>query len=379
MKNNRILIPFIFSVFIFSCVKTTDKLLTDKVKCYKVESSSDIFFNWSEYVDSIEIIPLETSSNSTLGGITNGYIDENSIYLFDYSSKRLLEFDSKGRFIQSIGQRGNGPNEYKEIRDVCFTDDCIFILDYKKIHSYSRTDGRYINSIDISNKDGFNPNNLVVYSPDNIYLWNSNPDVWDASDGDYYRLHNIVRGKVVKKYFKYDYKNTDDHRFFKSTGDSYFLRPIDGDYTIAKLTKESIAASFTLDFGEKSINNEEIDKLRKSKTRNAYLKSNAFKGISNIYEIGKYIYFSCIGPEARGYEAVIDKETNVVTIGKWDYIASPQIFYADDNFLYGFYQPDQFLSEIEDMNLNSCFFDLKKQFENIDLSANLIIVKIKLK
>jgi hypothetical protein len=380
MINFKILIPFILGIFIFSCtVKTTDELSNKKAKCYKVENSSDNFFDCSEYVDSITIIPLETSSKSTLGRITSGYIGENSMYLFDYSSKRLLEFDSKGRFMQKIGKRGNGPNEYREIRDVCFTDDCVFTLDYKKIHSYSRTDRNVINSIDISNKNGFNPGQLVVYSPDNIYLWNSNPDVWNKNDGDYYRLYNIVKGKVTNKYFKYDHKTSDDQRFFKSTGDSYFVRPVDGNYTVVRLTEDSISASFTLDFGEKSIGIEEIEKLRKSEIRNAYLKSNAFKGISNIYEIGKYIYFNCVGPEAKAYEAVIDKETNEVNIGRWDYKMSPQIFYADSSYLYGFYQPHQLLREIDDMNINTCFFDLREQFENIDPSENLIIVKIKLK
>jgi hypothetical protein len=58
---------------------------------------------------------------------------------------------------------------------------------------------------------------------------------------------------------------------------------------------------------------------------------------------------------------------------------SPQIFYADSSYLYGFYQPHQLLREIDDMNINTCFFDLREQFENIDPSENLIIVKIKLK
>lgn len=380
MINFKLIIPIILGIFILGCTgKTTDKLSNTKVKCYKIENSSYSFFDWSEYVDSITIIPLETSSKSMLGTITSGYIGENSMYLFDYSSKQLLEFDSKGRFMRKIGKRGKGPNEYKEIRDVCFTYDCIFTLDYKKIHCYSRTDGNVINSIDIRNKNGFNPSQMVVYSPDNIYLWNSNPDVWNKNDGDYYRLHNIVKGKVANKYFKYDHKTSDDPRFFKSFGDSYFLRPIDGNYTVVRLSKDSISAYFTLDFGEKSIKIEEIEKLRNSETRNAYLKSNAFKGISDIYEIGKYIYFQCIGPEAKAYEAVIDKETNVVNIGRMDYIMSPKFFYADNNYLYGFYQPHQLLREIDDMNINTCFYDLREQFENIDPSENLIIVKIKLK
>jgi hypothetical protein len=64
------------------------------------------------------------------------------------------------------------------------------------------------------------------------YLWNSNPDVWDANKGDYFRLRKIKKNKIDSEFFKYEYKTSGDPRFYACGEETYYLKPVDGEYVI---------------------------------------------------------------------------------------------------------------------------------------------------
>lgn len=369
-------------ILLFSnCSKRRDIVIPENIKKYSVENFDDkSFFQWNEFVAKIDVIQLETTDNSLLGDITKGVIDGNNIFIQDRKLQCLLNFDTSGKFIKKLGKKGQGPGEYLEIRDFCLLDDCIYTLDYRKIHSYNKKTGEYIESILFDTNNGFNPMSFIVYDKDSYFLWCSNPDIWNSENMNYYRMRDIKNGAIKAEYFKFEYAISDDPRFYQCGENSYYIKPIDGEDIIYKQTKDSITASFAIDFGELAISAKRINELKEDERRNAFLESESLKEISDILETENYIYFKCIGPETYRYEGIINKKNNELKLGKWDYKRSPIFFYSDGLYLYGYYEPHQIIGNGTNGNdLNTCFDEAFDNLTDVDASDNFILVKALLK
>jgi hypothetical protein len=378
MKKFSIIL--IVLLFVYSCTRKEEKVIIPKnLPTYHIKVDANSFFNWDKYINKVDIIPLETTNNSLVGFLNKGIVRDSNIFILDYKLHSLLNFDLSGNFLGKIGKRGQGPNEYLEIRDFTVSDSSIYILDYKEIHSYDIKTKKHKISWSIFHDKAFNPSNFIIISNDHYYLWASNPDIWDKDKKKHYRLKEIKNKKVKEEYFEYKYKSSDDPRFYLS-GDNCYIKPIDGDYILYKLKEDSIFASFALDFGKLALSAEEINRLRNSKEKNAYLKSNHYKSISNVYEIGKFIYFNCIGPESIMYEGLINTHTGQVVVGKWDYKKSPRFFFSDGTYLYAYYEPFTLSEKIaEKERINLCFNSAFDALKKIDISNNIVIVRYSLK
>ncbi len=60
---------------------------------------------YSEFVDSITYVDLETSDNCIIGTISNIRIADGQIVVLDDLSQRVMLFDSIGSYIHDIGSR----------------------------------------------------------------------------------------------------------------------------------------------------------------------------------------------------------------------------------------------------------------------------------
>ncbi len=364
----------IFMIVLFTSCNEQGKISMDSLKKYSIGYSND-FFQWDGLISNVIPIQLETVDDALIANSTQGVICEEDIYIFDIRLGKVVNFSIAGEYKGLVGVKGNGPGEYVELRDFCIAGNYIYILDYKKIHCFDRTTREFVESWAIDDRNNFNPSQLLVFDKNNYFLWCSNPDTWNESKGEYYRLRKIKEKSIENEYFKYEYRTSDDPRFYFNKT-SYYLKPIDGEDIVYKLTKDSVFASFAIDFGKYSISSEQIDELRKSKERNAYLKSNSYKAISNVLETREYIYFKCIGPDARTYEGLINKKTEKVKFGLWDFNRSPRFFFSDGIFLYGYYEPYTLIeNKTNGDELNTCF-DSMFSLKNINISDNIIIVKV---
>lgn len=333
---SRIYMCVITLLILFASCNKKGTPVADSLKKYKVECCND-YFQWNDLVSEVVPIQLETVDDALIAHCTQGMIHEKDIYIFDRQSGKVINFDMKGKYKGVVGTKGSGPEEYVELRDFCIAGDYIYILDYNKIHCFNRSTRTFVESWTIDDRNGFNPSHLSVFDKNNYFVWCSNPDTWDKDKGEFYRLRQIKEGSIEKEYFKYEYRTSDEPRFYFN-GAYYYIKPLDGEYTVYKLTKDSITASFAIDFGKYAISAEKIEELRQSKQRNAYLESNYYKAISNVFETKEYIYFKCIGPHANTYEGLINKKTEEIEFGRWDFKRSPRIFFSDGIFLYGYYE-----------------------------------------
>jgi len=69
----------------------------------------------SDIVESIEYVPLETSSYCLLKTITPHHFVLTENYILINNQKAIYLFNRSGKFIAQIGRIGQGPGEYLEV------------------------------------------------------------------------------------------------------------------------------------------------------------------------------------------------------------------------------------------------------------------------
>lgn len=116
MKITAFLI-YTLSFFIFcfnSCIKKEDNKKNNiiYVNLAKVDKVSlwDIFSH-------IELIPLETNEQSLIKQVSKIIPYDDNYYVLDYRKSEILMFDSNGKYLHKISDRGEGPQEYANISD----------------------------------------------------------------------------------------------------------------------------------------------------------------------------------------------------------------------------------------------------------------------
>ena len=145
---------FVLCLLISSCSTKEKQAETP----FSVISMADISFNsklkLSEFAEHIEVIPLETTSESLIGEIKR-IIHRNGRYYMlvtnGYSNARVLVFDDSGKFLLKIDKVGQGRGEYLDMADFALTPNSeIKIAAYQKIVTYDSV-GYYVRENPINN------------------------------------------------------------------------------------------------------------------------------------------------------------------------------------------------------------------------------------
>jgi hypothetical protein len=144
-----LLILLLLSVFITSCKKGEHSDLS--LKCYNVEKAiydKPIELCIDSISSEISVIPLETSDDILIKGISSVYLYLDFLFIIHTERSRCSVFDLKGKYLYDIGNRGNGPGEFLDITCMFFSVDDVGICDFlqKKIYYYSIT-GKFKNEV----------------------------------------------------------------------------------------------------------------------------------------------------------------------------------------------------------------------------------------
>jgi len=71
---------------------------------------------------------------------------EKNIYVVDSGNYRIQKFDDQGRYLQTIGRKGQGPGEFSGPMGICFdSQGNLYVREYKKIQVFDRN-GNFIRS-----------------------------------------------------------------------------------------------------------------------------------------------------------------------------------------------------------------------------------------
>ncbi|GEM_PF-603352 len=114
--------------------------------CQNVEKSNNLIKaefsattnNFTDLIESIELLPLETDSDHLLGEGAELIVSDTSFYMFDIMNSKIYRYSHSGSFLNSIGQKGNGNGEYLSLNGIQVNDNILTVHSYPdKILKYT--------------------------------------------------------------------------------------------------------------------------------------------------------------------------------------------------------------------------------------------------
>ena len=197
MKHITTIIAIILMI---GCAKTTTSNTEYEVKTTSEADSKEFVSECTGYVE------LETTDKSLVGEILKIKITDEDIFLHCYYNGSILRFDRKtGKFKNSIGHKGRGPEEYVNLTDFDTYDGNTYIYSNvtKKLYVHSN-DGKFIKTIDVPNIICWNisiddKGNVCFASEGVNSRVNSKGEAIKQNDYDYY-IFDIDSGEYIAKY-----------------------------------------------------------------------------------------------------------------------------------------------------------------------------------
>lgn len=190
--KRHVLSAFMLSICFAACTPSKQSnLLT-----YSLEDVSAIHPNEEYPLDSLvngmEVIPLETNDSCLIDGV--GMIRETKDFYLIYSPKKavLYKFDKEGKYIGKIGNKGQGPAEYIEVKQMETDNERseLYAMDYfgRKMNIYN-FDGDFLRSFPLPKDFSYTRFYLLPQTQEVYYVSSNNaiqPDVlkYDTSTGE---------------------------------------------------------------------------------------------------------------------------------------------------------------------------------------------------
>ena len=352
--------------FIVSCKQNKTKQNMDNVLEINIESKNVL--NNVKYLDLItdlKYVPLETTSDCLIGHLDKVEISDDGIFALDSRiAKVVYRFSKDGKFINQIGQRGEGPGEYFQPDDMSIDPNTgdIAILDQMKVLIY-KPDNTYLRNIklpDYAYKIGWYDNRFVTFNrgDDELILL-------DEKEGKHIGAFFQSLPDEKRMVLEYPFQRYENKEFL------YFTNL---DYTIYRISEENVLPHVRFVFDQRMFTDKDIKSLQSSSIDDFVWIIYYSENPSHIYMIYKYkqVPYMVIYDKLNIKTKLIDLREiqNDVTFMR----EPPLIMGVDSN---GYFVAGFEFSEVSDPN------ELKKKIdcstENLDLMSNPILLYFKFK
>jgi len=218
----------------------------------------DSIFQFKSYVI------LEDSADSRISNISKIRITDRNIIILD-NNKRILFFDSQGRFVYSIDKIGHAKDEYMGIQDFDIRNDSLFIIDRiaSQLLVYS-IDGRFLTREEILPSKG-------VHLFENGMAYYHEFGMADGKDRENYcytfcsnskKEHFLQFNKsLIGRSYSFSFGG---NCFYSYEGETYFYVPFDDTiYKVDKQTGKPVT-SIVYSIGERKIEADSNDSYVKT-------------------------------------------------------------------------------------------------------------------
>ena len=361
MKTNLFLqkSAFLFLLCLI-CSCSSQKKSNEVDLCFPKENI--ISFSKSNLFKNKTVIPLEINEEAMIGGYPS-LLWDGSFFIYSRSAGgTVLRFDKNGKFMQTIGKEGNGPEEYVELTDVCLDPSrhSIDILSLNAIYRYTY-EGAFVKRIPIEYPA------FSFYGEDDGCYWLYIGNNKSFSDFKLFKI-DTASGKEEQ------YLNTDmdllpisENNFHKSGDYTTFHESYNND--VYQIKDGSFIKTHTVSFNEMNLNLSEAP--RDPMDFVTYLKQKHYATIRCYLENKTYVYlqtFESIPDNKKGrfYHWFINKKT-----GKNTVIEQPQDI-APDSYLYA----PQLLTEEDLLYFIGYPLDTKDDVVNPDENPSVVIINI---
>lgn len=385
---------YIIIIITFCLACTTKKHDSNSLVTIQADPTSAIDLKQSEIFNKIEYIQLESKNGNLIGGIHSLQVINDTFFIND--GNHVYLFDKKGNFLNKIGKKGKGPNEYLTLKNFKINpiNKTIDIIDIngKKILTYNFNNSHVDNwDIDMYAYD------FIKTSSDYLFYCG-----YEQNEKSKFALNIIKEGKslIKEKHFPINknmawYYYLMQDRYFYTFNDSIFLfrDPFDTIYTYQN---ERIIPSRVLDFGKYKLPTKFIEK----KHDNIFSFSDKADDYSYVHHVNHFIENSSLiyftfrfkGQKYQVFHKKLNNKTYVahsiihdITLNnlkvETNYQEVPRAF--SDKALYYIIEPYYFKDKINQIktNLTSAEWnaylnnqkEIKFLYNNIKLDNNPII------
>lgn len=332
------------------------------------------------YIDSVEVVPLETTGKALIGLVGKILLLPNGNVLIK-STASMFMFSPEGKFLFQIGKNGRGPEEYLTIDDVCLSQDAreLWILGGCEIVKYSTETGRFIRKTTLELPEICNGFDAIASGLGHSAFLYYCPQMDENNfSEDFYCLYRYdEQGRILQKFLPRKDYGLNIALITQTSDNRYILRPQDSDNICYYLSDSLPVPRVKIDFGKETIKN------RYSSDLQTYLRSDYYKMPVYIYDTRDYFYFSYCGPEATDCYCIHSfKNSKTITWERKGDDADGMFMIggADKDFFYGIYNDyrdwDEILLNRQDLLKRAI---IQKTHLRIPEDSNPLLVKVKFK
>jgi len=139
-----LLIALLAVTISFAGCKKTDA--SDLISFY-IENTKGVTVDFDDVFEIDRIVVLEETDLSLVSHIIKVEYYNNDFYISDNRHGIVLRFDENGKFLNTIGAKGNGPGEIERLSSFEIDEKQICLLDYMKVVKYN-LDGTAVEEFD---------------------------------------------------------------------------------------------------------------------------------------------------------------------------------------------------------------------------------------
>lgn len=234
-----VLIPFAF--IIVSC---TSHPTTSGIPQLQVAMDSPAP-SYKEYFEKIELLPLENTDSALMAQVDKVLSVNDTLIAYDGRRYRVKVFDPKGRFLNNIGNIGQGPDEYTFVYDISYNQQKQILSLLSPFGEYLNftIDDKFVNRIELPPK--MNYQSFTWIDGSKLALWSG-----VAKDEAGIQIIDTETQQTVYEDW-YNERVTDlwqRYPFYTYNNDLFFAKPI--GRCVYELERDSLVKVYEWDFGK---------------------------------------------------------------------------------------------------------------------------------
>ncbi|MFO7827764.1 MAG: 6-bladed beta-propeller [Bacteroidales bacterium] len=309
-------------LILFSCQDKSDKgqgVISDQESnaFFTIELESTVeqtkqLVNLSEIANAVEYIYLDNHDGKELGSIRDIHFTDRYVFISHRNNTLLTQYDRDGKFIRSIGKKGEGNGAYSLLSsfDVNCKDELIYIKPVRKnnilVFDFS---GNYIETINLADDIFFS----FRWINDSSFIFFAEPIkgyekyiFWEkGSEGD---LRNFIKNYITWDESESTYNTRDyDRTVFYRLNDKLHLKGWYNDTVYTYTNMHTLVPKYFIDFGKYKLPEELIIERNPKKfsdkhlwysaqesNRFVFVRYSSFFPIDTLSTRGEHIYYDKI-------------------------------------------------------------------------------------
>ena len=328
-----------------SCTTSTNKTTSGiYTLCVDLNTTKS---NYSDIFNKMEVIPLETTDNSLVVYPYEIREFENQLYIYDIHTQKVFLFNSLGKFVRTIGSKGQGPGEYAWIASIALNKDQreFQILEPWGTFSNYTLEGEFLNKRSLP---ASNPNYNKLFHLDNKLV------TWTIPRYDESNAITVIDSQTMEVVNSFNngatvIKSTYSNRFYSYSNKLYYAQTLESN-NVYEVTTDSLKIAYKWDFGKDNFNIYDLNltlkekyEEREGKLINQYLKDGTIPYWIPNQQQNKDYYYACLRFNYKyDMNLFYQKATNKSFIlgGKECNIQIRPLVFTDDYMICNLFQKD---------------------------------------